>query len=251
MKLQTLLLAATIAATAQTRSPILLELFTSEGCSSCPPADRLLESLDQQPVSGADLIVLGEHVDYWDGSWKDRFSSPAFTKRQWAYAKYFGLSGVYTPQLVVDGQSEFVGSHGGDAKSAIQKALMSQKHPVTLKARSDGNTLKASVHVDGLSSKGATVFLALAESQAQSNVTRGENAGRHLKHIAVVRSLQAIGDITNNFEKELELTLPKNLNGLRVVAFIQDKATGRVLGVAQEKLSCSIHCSCSLTSPPI
>lgn len=237
MKLSVALLLTTLAASAQTKTPILLELFTSEGCNSCPPADKLVENLEkQQPFQGADLVVLGEHVDYWDGSWKDRFSSPAYTKRQWEYAKYFGLSGVYTPQLVVDGQSELVGSHGGDAKAAIQKAISSHKHPIQLTAKANGNRLKANVNIAGLSSKGATVYLALAENQAQSNVTRGENAGHLLKHISVVRSLTSIGDITNDFSKDLDLTLPSNTSGLRVIAFVQDKATGHILAVAQEKL---------------
>jgi len=237
MKLQAALLITALAAAAQTRLPILLELFTSEGCSSCPSADKLLEALDKtQPIPGADLIVLGEHVDYWDGSWKDRFSSPAFTKRQWDYAKYFGLRGVYTPQLVVDGQSEFVGSSGPDAKAAINKALQNHKHPLTLTATASGNKLKANISINGLGSKGATVFIALADEEAQSQVSRGENAGRLLKHIAVVRAMQAVGDITNTFQKDINLSLPANHGSLRVVAFVQDKATGKILAIKQEKL---------------
>jgi hypothetical protein len=236
MKLTTLILTATLALSAQTKSPILLELFTSEGCNSCPPADKLLEMLDKQPVPNADLIVLSEHVDYWDGSWKDRFSSPVFTKRQWEYARYFGLSGVYTPQLVVDGQSEFVGSRAPDASTAINKALQSHKHPIQLSATSTGNKLHAKVHIEGLTSKGATVFLALADERAQSQVTRGENAGHLLKHIAVVRTLQPIGDITNNFDKTLDVPVPAGSKGLRLVAFVQDRTTGKILAIQQEKL---------------
>src|SRR5712672_3378806 len=117
-----------------TRIPVLLELFTSEGCSSCPPADRLLEILDQkQPVAGSELIVLSEHVDYWDRlGWRDPFSSPQYAARQQEYASKFSRDGVYTPQLVVDGRFGFVGSDGREAVSAIQKAIREPKIAIAI-----------------------------------------------------------------------------------------------------------------------
>src|ERR1700751_5468568 len=116
------------------RVPVLLELFTSEGCSSCPPADRLLQILDEkQPVAGADLIVLSEHVDYWDRlGWRDPFSSPQYSARQQDYTNRYNFDGVYTPQLVVDGQFGFVGSDARAASSAIQKAIREPKIPIDI-----------------------------------------------------------------------------------------------------------------------
>ena len=120
--------------TAAARVPVLLELFTSEACSSCPPADKLLADLDRlQPVAGAELVVLGEHVDYFNQlGWKDRFSSAQFTARQQDYAATLHLDGPYTPQLIVDGQAQMVGSDSRGALSAVEQALKAPKIPITI-----------------------------------------------------------------------------------------------------------------------
>src|SRR6267143_1190421 len=154
------------------RNPVLVELFTSEGCSSCPPADALLERLDRsQQVSGADLIVLSEHVDYWnDIGWKDPYSSHEYSERQSAYAAQFGLRSIYTPQMIVDGHFEFVDSD-------------------------------------------------------ESHVSRGENAGRTLKHVAVLRSLIRIGavDKSTGFSRDMKLELnAKNQRNLRIAVIVQE-----------------------------
>ena len=135
----------------EARTPVLVELFTSEGCSSCPPADRFLEKLDGQPVQGAEMIVLSEHVDYWNHiGWKDPYSAGFYSQRQSAYARRFGLDSVYTPQMVVDGTSEFVGSNSGQADKAFRKTLGVPKLAVHLSSISAdaSNTLHAHLETE-------------------------------------------------------------------------------------------------------
>lgn len=229
------------------RTGVLIELFTSEGCSSCPPADALLEKLDRsQPVPMAEMIVLSEHVDYWnDIGWKDPYSSRQFSIRQADYAHRFWLDGPYTPQMVVDGDAQIVGSDEHQALRAIGAAAKLGKIPVVLSApRLQGaDTLVVHVDVTPLASakvKSAQVWIALADDSDQSNVKRGENAGRMLKHVAVVRSLAQVGmvDGGNAFSKDVTVsTANTTLQNLRVVAFVQEDLAGRVLGVASTRLA--------------
>jgi hypothetical protein len=222
--------------TPEPRRPVLLELFTSEGCSSCPPADRLLETFDRtQPVSGADLIVLSEHVDYWNRlGWTDPYSSPLFTERQQEYVKRLHLDGEYTPQLVIDGQADFVGSDERAVRAGILRAEARPKTAISLHAERAGVKVKVSLEI-GDRTRQADLYLVLANDPAQSRVTRGENSGRTLRHVAVVRSLVRVGTLNAHgaFAKELTLRLKnENAQSWRVVAFLQDAGSGQISGVA-------------------
>jgi hypothetical protein len=226
------------------RVPVLLELFTSEGCSSCPPADRLLEILDEkQPEAGADLIVLSEHVDYWNSlGWKDPFSSPQYSARQQDYTNRYHFDGVYTPQLVVDGRYGFVGSDGKEASGAIQKAIRQRKIPIVISnlAR-NGDQVNARIELptsENLTGPSGILYVALADSRQESHVARGENGGHTLSHVAVARVLKQVGPIDPGTSvRDIALPIQQGSgNGLRLVAFIQDSRSGRVLGVAQQAL---------------
>jgi len=230
------------AADAPQRAPVLLELFTSEGCSSCPPADKLLQKLDRaQPVDGADLIVLSEHVDYWNHlGWADPYSSAEFSKRQQNYASLLD-SDVYTPQLVIDGRKQVVGSDRAAVDRAIEDSLRSPKIPVVVNAKREANGLEVHIEVSPIpGNKPASVYLVLAADQARSHVMRGENAGRELEHVAVVQSLVKIADISNGsgLQKDIRSALPPlaQAGNLRVDVFVQDAASKRILGVGQDKL---------------
>ena len=175
------------------RVPVLVELFTSEGCSSCPPADRLLEKLDrEQSVAGSDVIVLSEHVDYWNQlGWTDPFSSALYTQRQRDYA--WSLNGeVYTPEMVVDGAKGFVGSDEAEARRAIREATKPGKTRVHVEARREEDKVRISIRMD--QAPDGVVFLALARESEKSQVLRGENGGRALTHVAVVSPLQEVGE---------------------------------------------------------
>lgn len=238
--------ASDVPAGAAAPTPVLVELFTSEGCSSCPPADALLQQLDQtQPLAGAQLIVLSEHVDYWNHiGWADPYSSPFFTSRQNAYSDHFGLSSVYTPEMVVDGNTAFLGSNSQLAGQAFQKALAQQKVAVRISGISldASKTLQAHIETDALPEtlkvRKADVYLAAALNHAESQVLGGENGGRHLSHVSVVESLTKIGSIEPGkpFSRDVRVKLDSKTDpaNLRIIAFIQQSGQKQVLGAAQQ-----------------
>jgi len=221
------------------RTPVLVELFTSEGCSSCPPADALLMQLnDAQPLAGVTVIGLEEHVDYWDRQgWRDPFSSAEFTARQHRYAEWLHIDSPYTPEMVVDGQAEFVGSDSRTALSALAKSARAAKAPVHLAWREkSAGEASLDVRIDAPKSSG-DVLLAITESKLASDVARGENAGRNLKHSLVVRRLTPIGKVkageTFSTETVVKLASDWRPENVSAVVFFQEQSKGRVLAVAE------------------
>lgn len=222
---------------ASPRKPVVVELFTSEGCSSCPPADALLAQIEkEQPIDGAEIIVLGEHVDYWDRlGWKDRFSSSDFTRRQEQYAYRFNIDSAYTPQMVVAGTSEFNGADWSQARTAIKESEIYASANVALAISGD----RAKIAVTA-APKNAEVILAITESGLTNNVLRGENTGRMLKHTGVVRTIKTLGKVgaDGNFHAEPELKLDKEWKrvNLAVVVFIQKSGFREIVGAARQAL---------------
>ncbi len=225
------------------RNPVVVELFTSEGCSSCPPADELLAKIDrEQPFANAQVIALEEHVDYWNNlGWTDPFSSDSATVRQYAYAGVIGNGNAYTPQMVVDGQEGFVGSRGWAAGAAIERAAQRQKADVSMRLEKTpgGRETRVSVRIGRLpeirEGEKAEVWLAITETGLRSDVKRGENAGEVLHHAAVVRKLRKVGTATageNAFDSEEKLVMDStwNAENLHVVAFVQEQKSRRILG---------------------
>lgn len=228
-------------------APVVVELFTSEGCSSCPPADALLARLAEGKFAGSvHVVALEEHVDYWDDlGWRDPFSSHDFTVRQNGYAGVLGNGNPYTPQMVVDGTKEFTGGRAQQAVQTITEESARAQIPVTLSqgTESKSSTENFSVQIGKLvpSAKGgaAEVWLAITETGLHSSVTRGENAGHELQHAAIVRSMRKIGeakpdrDISFAGDAAVKLRGDWKRENLKAVAFVQERKSLRILGAAE------------------
>jgi hypothetical protein len=230
---------------AKAPSPVVVELFTSEGCSSCPPADALLMKFENvQPVQGAKVIAIEEHVDYWNhDGWIDPYSSADWTQRQVDYVLKFKDKTPYTPQMIVDGQTQLTGGQEPQASAAIQQAAKQPQTDITVApGDSSGNSQDFKVHVGklvGNSDKdSAEIWLAITESGLASSVKAGENAGRDLRHAPVLRSLHKIGtakgngDATFDSSAKVKFKPEWKRQNLQIVVFIQDKKSMRILGAA-------------------
>ncbi len=227
------------------KTPVLVELFTSEGCSSCPPADALLAKLlREQPIADVEVIPLSLHVDYWDHQgWKDPFASKVFTSRQETYSKIFSAKPIYTPQMVVDGRDELNGSDEPAARRAVQAAASRPHLPLRIDARVAGASVRLSIDLPAApaAADGEPIdaLVALTEDDLSSIVRRGENSGRTLTHVAVVRKLESLGSLEREaFVADGQLSLDRTWKAgkMRAVVWLQGRRTRQVYGAATSAL---------------
>ncbi len=249
--MRSVLLAGLMAATAAAQTPtappaapservVLVELFTSEGCSSCPPADQLLRQIDGTRLSsGVRMIVVSEHVTYWDHlGWKDPFSAETMTARQNAYGDRFHLDSVYTPQMVVNGETELVGGNGPKLQKAVETAHAADAMALRIGGVTvSGDSVAATISLDGVvPAHGAELFAAIAEDETTQRVKGGENSGRTLAHASVARAMVRVAKVRAAGDSPLKLTLPPADAGTRrhLVVWAQEPGLGRVLAVGTQ-----------------
>jgi len=231
--------------------PVVVELFTSEGCSSCPPADALLTKMERaQPFKGVQIIALEEHVDYWNQQgWVDPFSSVEWTDRQQGYVAAFRQEGPFTPQMIVNGRTQLVGSRADQAVKAVQEAQQAPATSVKIAASNGAgsNELRFAVSVGKLaqlsSGDSVEVWLAISESGLASQVSRGENAGRNLNHASVLRSLRHIGNAdgkadSSSFQGDATVKLKSGWKrqNLTAIVLVQERKSRHILGAASQKV---------------
>src|SRR5579863_265100 len=230
---------------------VVVELFTSKGCSSCPPADTLLRKLDAlQPIKGVEVIGVEQHVDYWNqDGWVDPYSALEWTYRQREYVAKFKDATAYTPQMIVDGDKEMVNSSAAQVVNAIRQSAQQMKVQVSLTPQApDGNDAQQFevrvANAAGAAQQGkADVWLAVTEQDLQMDVTGGENKGRMLQHAAIVRLLEKIGSISSKdkspFASESRVKFKSSWKkpNLRIVVFVQDHKSMRIVGAASAKVT--------------
>lgn len=234
------------------RKPVVVELFTSEGCSSCPPADALLKKLEtEQPIRDAEIIGLEEHVDYWNqDGWFDPYSSSEWTLRQQEYVAKFKGKGPYTPQMIVAGERELVGNNARDALQAVHEAANKANANVTIapEAPAKSDQERFDVKVAGIvgadNQEPADIWMAVTEDGLGADVKAGENAGKNVQHASVVRSFHKIGSVaagkdSSAFSANPEVKFKSNWKkeNLRIVVFVQGHKSFHILGAASTKVA--------------
>jgi hypothetical protein len=229
------------ATAAAPRTPVILELFTSQSCSSCPPAEALAQRLNaQQPVDGVEVLVLAQHVDYWnDIGWKDPYSSASLTDRQRRYAQTLGQPNrVYTPQALIDGRIDAIGSDESAVIAGLKQAASQQHRSLQFNVtRSSADSLALSLTpIAGDNSEPLNYLIAIVQDGIVTAIGSGENGGRKLREDGVVRSLQIVDP-----KSPTRLALPaiSGSESLRVIAFAQQRRDGRIVASAQQRVPAS------------
>jgi hypothetical protein len=222
----------------------VIELFTSEGCSSCPPADELVAKIEKESKDKP-VYILAYHVDYWNRlGWKDMFSSADYSKRQNDYANYLHLQSVYTPQIVVNGKTEFVGSEEGTLRNAIKTSLQKTSSvQLDLNVAAIGPNQATVKYTAEGADKTAALLIAVLQKNAQTKVERGENGGRTLSHVQIVRKLQ---QFTLNGNKGVaKVALPQGFDaqGYEIIGFLQNTSSGAVTAASKATLPTEISAS--------
>ena len=216
----------------------VVELFTSEGCSSCPPADAVFAQLQKEAVNQP-VYLLAYHVDYWDKQgWKDIFSNADYSRRQVQYGNWLNLSQIYTPQVVVNGRTEYIGSEESSVRSAIVSQLKaSPVADLALKAHREDQMLKVHYEATGVT-EGSSLLIDIVQKNAKSKVERGENAGRALTHVQIVRKLQK-EELAAGGKGTATVALPKDFDAkeFEVLGFLQNKKTGVIVAANKAELN--------------
>ena len=218
----------------------VVELFTSEGCSDCPPADAVIAKIEKESADKP-IYILAFHVDYWNRlGWKDIFSTSEYSRRQNQYAEWLHLSSVYTPQVVVNGSKEFVGSEEGTLRNTIKSDLQSNAEAkVSLNdIKVEGNKATMQYKADG-DLNNSTLLVAVVERSAVSKVERGENGGRTLAHVQIVRSFTNVPARPNG---STTVTLPPgfNVKDYELIAFVQNTSTGVITGATKSAFAMAL-----------
>jgi hypothetical protein len=236
---------SSVEASESAASPVLVELFTAEGCSSCPPADAFLMQLDaHQPIPGVQLIVLSEHMNYWNDSWPDAFASAQLTARQADYVSALKMRSPYTPQFIVDGTKEIRFSDPHEIEAIFRAAAAGPKIPVSVASiKVESGTpahLSGEIEVDGgAEQRRADIYLAIALDRVETAVLRGENRGKTLAHVAVVEYLSKVGALKpgQKFKQTFRAPLERGLasNNARLIVFVQEAGNGKVVGATMQR----------------